>query len=229
MSLYFKLLLLSVVIPLLLSFDKRLQFYKKWKYILPSIFIVAFVYILFDILLTSNGVWGFNQKYLSGITVYNLPLEECLFFLAIPYASLFLHYSVKEYFPNLKLNDLTTRTLALVMGILSLVILLFNLNNQYTLYIFTKLIVVLFFAYFDKRQTLNVFFITFLIILVPFFLVNGILTGSFIDGEIVWYNNDENFGIRIFTIPVEDFAYAFSMILFGLLLTENIEKLSAKK
>jgi lycopene cyclase domain-containing protein len=42
------------------------------------------------------------------------------------------------------------------------------------------------------------------------------LTGSGIEGEVVWYNNQENLGARIFTIPIEDSAYAFSMLLFNL-------------
>ena len=64
-------------------------------------------------------------------------------------------------------------------------------------------------------------FLTFLVILVPFLIVNGILTGTFIEGEVVWYNPEENLGIRIFTIPVEDFGYGFSLILFDLLLSER--------
>jgi lycopene cyclase domain-containing protein len=77
--------------------------------------------------------------------------------------------------------------------------------------------IVLLIAYFDKSKTINAFYFTFLVILIPFVLVNGILTGSFIDGEVVWYNNEENLGIRIFTIPIEDFSYGFSLILFNLL------------
>lgn len=88
--------------------------------------------------------------------------------------------------------------------------------------------VVLMLAYFDKTNTISSFFLTFLIILVPFIIVNGILTGSFIENEVVWYNNDENLGIRFFTIPVEDFAYAFSMILFNLLLIGKLKKYTAK-
>jgi lycopene cyclase domain-containing protein len=54
--------------------------------------------------------------------------------------------------------------------------------------------------------------------LIPFFIVNGILTGSFIEGEVVWYNNNENLGIRILTIPIEDIVYAFNMLYSSLIL-----------
>ena len=84
MSLYFILLTASGAVPLLLSFDKRLQFYKQWKYVFPSILLVALVYIVFDVNFTNRGIWGFNPEYLSGIYLFSLPLEEILFFVVIP-------------------------------------------------------------------------------------------------------------------------------------------------
>ena len=60
--------------------------------------------------------------------------------------------------------------------------------------------------------------------LIPFFLVNGILTGSFIEEQVVWYNNSENLNLRVFTIPIEDTIYAFSLILTNLVLTEYFQK-----
>jgi lycopene cyclase domain-containing protein len=71
---------------------------------------------------------------------------------------------------------------------------------------------------------LNTFFITFLIVLIPFSIVNGILTGSFIEEPVVRYNNLENLGIRLGTIPIEDIGYAFSMLLMSLVLIQKIEK-----
>jgi lycopene cyclase domain-containing protein len=75
----------------------------------------------------------------------------------------------------------------------------------------------------DKNKTLHRFYISYLVILIPFAIVNGILTGSFIDDPVVWYNNAENVGIRFFTIPVEDFGYAFSMLYFSVLLIERFK------
>jgi hypothetical protein len=40
---------------------------------------------------------------------------------------------------------------------------------------------------------------------------------------VVIYNNSENLCIRIGTIPVEDVAYAFSMLLMSLVLIKKIE------
>lgn len=223
MSLYFVLLLASVAVPLVLSFDKRLQFYKKWPFILPAIFIVAAVYIAFDIWLTKLGVWGFNPRYLSGIFIFYLPIEEWLFFVVIAYASLFLHFSIVEYFPQAKLNTTATKWLSVFLVLFSAAMLATNTGQAYTTYIFAKMAVVLLLALFLKSKSISAFYVTFLVILIPFIIVNGILTGSFIEGEVVWYNNNENLGIRLFTIPIEDVAYAFSMLLLNLVVLERIK------
>nr|WP_319269078.1 lycopene cyclase domain-containing protein [uncultured Draconibacterium sp.] len=228
MSLYFILLTASGAVPLLLSFDKRLQFYKQWKYVFPSIFLVALVYILFDVNFTNRGIWGFNPEYLSGSYLFSLPLEEILFFVVIPYASIFLHESIREYFPKLELPKNSNKALIVALIVFSVLIAVFNTDKSYTFYISLKLAVALLLALLLISRIPRSFFITFLVILIPFLIVNGILTGSYIDGEVVWYNNNENLGLRIFTIPVEDFAYAFSMILYNLLLIEQLKKLAGK-
>jgi len=80
----------------------------------------------------------------------------------------------------------------------------------------------------NKNNTLHRFYISYLVILIPFAIVNGILTGSFIDDPVVWYNNAENLGIRFFTIPVEDFGYAFSMLYFSVFLIELLKRKQEK-
>ncbi len=224
MSLYFILLIGSISVPLALSFDKKLHFYTQWKFVFPSIYIIAAFYIICDIYLTKMGVWGFNPRYISEINFMGLPLEEWLFFIIIPYASIFLHEAFILYFPQIKLNSISSKVLSILLILLLLTVVAFNLDKTYTLYIFSLVVVVLLISIFDKTQVISKFYITFLLILIPFFIVNAILTGSFIDDEVVWYNNSENLGIRVFTIPIEDFGYGFSMILFNLLLMAKLQQ-----
>jgi lycopene cyclase domain-containing protein len=230
MSLYAILLICSIAVPLVLSFDKKLQFYKRWNIIMPAIVIVAAIYIAFDIYLTKLGVWGFNPRYHSTILLFNLPIEEWLFFIVIPYASIFLHESFCLYFPSIRLKDNISKLFTIILIVFISIVLVLNFNKIYTVYIFSFLVLSLILSLFDKSRIINRFFVTFLLILIPFLIVNAILTGSFINGEVVWYNNAENLGIRIGTIPVEDFGYAFSLILFNLLLISKfINVLSIRK
>jgi lycopene cyclase domain-containing protein len=225
MSLYFILLVSSVAAPLILSFDKKLQFRRQWKYLFPAIFVVAAVYIFFDVLLTKAGVWGFNPRYHSNILLFNLPIEEWLFFIVIPYASIFLHDAFVLYFPQIKLNNRVSKIITVALMIILVLLVLFNPDKIYTVYIYSTLIVTLVIYLFSKSNIINQFYITFLLILIPFLIVNGVLTGSFIESEVVWYNNEENLEIRFFTIPVEDFAYGFSMIFLSLMFRDKLKTL----
>jgi lycopene cyclase domain-containing protein len=58
--------------------------------------------------------------------------------------------------------------------------------------------------------------------------VNGILTGTGIEEPIIWYNNDENLGIRIGTIPIEDIFYGMLLVLLNISLFEFFQKKSVK-
>jgi len=222
-SLYTILLLGSISIPLVLSFDQKLRFYRQWKYLMPSLLIVALVYIAFDYYLTEQGVWGFNPRYHSGITGLGLPLEEWLFFILIPYASIFLHDSIVLYFNQLKLGPNVTTTVSIILIGLSLTVVLLNPDKIYTVYILTSMAVALLLSWFDKSAIISRFYLTFPVILIPFIIVNGILTGSMIDEPVVWYNNEANLGLRFITIPIEDFAYAFSLIFFNLLIRARLK------
>jgi lycopene cyclase domain-containing protein len=186
---------------------------------------VAAVYIFFDVLMTKAGVWGFNPRYHSTLLIFKLPIEEWLFFIVIPYASIFFHDAFVLYFPQIKLNNRVSKIITVALLIILVLLVLFNLNKIYTVYIYSTLIVTLVIYLLSKSNIINQFYITFLLILIPFLIVNGVLTGSFIESEVVWYNNEENLGIRFFTIPVEDFAYGFSMIFLSLMLRNKLKSL----
>lgn len=227
MSLYTIILLASISIPFLLSFDKKLQFYKQWKYLMPSIILIALFYIVGDIYFTKIEVWGFNREYLSGAFLFKLPIEEWLFFIAIPYASIFLHDVLHVYFPSFKLSNNISRRISIFLFVIALLILLLNLDKAYTVYIMIVFLVVILVSYFDKSNTISRFYCTFLIILIPFVLVNGALTGAFTSDPVVWYDYTENLNLRFITIPIEDFVYAFTMLLLAIMLRNRFKSMQA--
>jgi lycopene cyclase domain-containing protein len=61
---------------------------------------------------------------------------------------------------------------------------------------------------------LNKFYFSYLVLLIPFTIVNGILTGTGLEEPVVWYNDLENMGFRILTIPFEDVFYGMLLITF---------------
>ena len=222
--LYLLLNLGSISIPFLFSFHPKLKFYKYWKSLFLAIAITMFVFIVWDIVFAHIGVWGFNETYLIKLTLLGLPIEEWLFFICIPYACIFTHYALLLYFPklNIKISSVTKISYVLITVLLALSIL--NHGKWYTFINFLYAAVILILVLKTKPKLLQSYYLTFLIMLIPFFIVNGILTGSMIENEVVWYNNAENLNIRLFTIPIEDTVYAFSLILTNLFLMKLFTK-----
>jgi lycopene cyclase domain-containing protein len=204
----------SFFIPFIFSFHPKLLFYREWKYFWPACIPTAVIFILWDNYFTRIGVWGFNREYVTGIEIFNLPVEECLFFICIPYSCMFTYHclnvlSETDYFKNYS----SAVTILVILVCFSLGI--FNVHKLYTSVTLLATSVYLAIIYFLNNKILSRFYFAYLVILIPFFITNGILTGSFIDGEVVWYNNNENLGIRMFTIPVEDSIYALLLLLMN--------------
>ena len=73
MYLYLLLNLGTISIPFLYSFNKKMMFIKQWKSLFLSIMTVALFFIVWDIIFTSKGVWGFNSSYPVSYTHLTLP------------------------------------------------------------------------------------------------------------------------------------------------------------
>jgi lycopene cyclase domain-containing protein len=211
--LYLWLDIASISVPFLFSFHSKLKFYKRWKFFIPATLIMMAFFVPWDIIFTQNAFWGFNETYLSGITLAGLPLEEWLFFICIPYACMFTLYALQYLFPKFSFSTKLTSIVYYSLQTLLIVTLLYSYDRWYTLIDFAYAIVLLGLVFNYNKALLNKFFPTFLILLIPFFIVNGILTGSWIHEEVVWYNDAENLGIRIATVPIEDSVYALGMLL----------------
>jgi len=224
MSLYLVLNIASFIVPFAYSFEKKMHFIRLWKSVFLSIFIVGIFFIFWDVIFTRQGVWGFNPDYHIGLNLAGLPIEEILFFVCIPYASIFTHYAFIYFFENTRLSDKLTKYISIGLLIIAIFVLFYAFPKKYTTVTFSIFILLMAFSLWKNTAILSQFYITFLIILIPFFMVNGILTGSFIENEVVWYNNDENLNIRLFTIPVEDAVYAFNMLYPSLFLIAFFKK-----
>lgn len=208
--------------PFILSFDKKVHFYKNWKHLFPAIFLVGAVYVAWDIWASSAGHWGFNPEFVASLRLGHLPPGEFLFFITVPYACLFIYECVKAYFPNRKLPiprwvffiPVPPLTAAVIWGGI--------LNGQgYTMAV--CLAGILFFLAAGTigfqlfRQSASLLYL--LIALVPFGLANGILTSL----PVVTYGGMEFSGIRIVTIPLEDFLYNITLLGFELLVYHRLK------
>ncbi len=216
--LYLALNLGSIAIPFAFSFEKRARFYKNWPSLFPALIITATFFLIWDFWFTEIGIWHFNPDYVMGVNLVNLPFEEWMFFLFIPYACVFIHESLKYYFPKDPFEK-QGKKIAAVLGVLSLGIGLINNERMYTTvtFILLGLFLLLIVFAFDTKY-LGRFFLTYLVSIIPFAVVNGVLTGM----PILIYNDNENLAFRIGTIPVEDFFYSMLMLLINITIYEHL-------
>jgi lycopene cyclase domain-containing protein len=210
---------LCVIVPLVFSFHPKIKFNLEFKFFFPATAFVALLFIVWDSLFTSWGIWSFNPKFVTGISLFNLPLEEMLFFLCIPFACVFTYHCVKVLF-DIKERKFLVRFLSWMIAVFLLVIAFIHSDRLYTVVTFFALAFLLLLLILKRAQFLQNFFLMYLLILLPFFLSNGLLTGMFTSEPVVIYNDNENLSFRIFTIPFEDLFYGMLLLLMNVGLYE---------
>ncbi len=208
---YLFLMLLSISYPLFRSFENKIKFYKYWKPLALAIIIMMTIFITWDVIFTNLSIWSFNDRYILGYKFLNLPIEEWMFFIFIPYSCIFIH-EVLNYFYPIKNNRLNIHRWNKCFIFLLLIIAGIYWNRMYTLVCFLLTGSFLMLIQQKNAKLIASIYRTFLVSIIPFFIVNGILTGILTDEPIVIYDNLENTMFRITTIPIEDFIYCLFML-----------------
>jgi lycopene cyclase domain-containing protein len=218
---YWLINILTIIFPFLLSFDRKVAFYKHWRQLWPGLLITGLFFIAWDVLFTAKNVWSFSDRYITGVKLLGLPVEEWFFFLAIPYACVFIYDCLLAYFPFRKKADKAWPALWILgIGLLGIGFVFYN--RAYTFSSFTFCGVALLAIYLLRRKIplfrADAFLVMYLISLIPFFVVNGFLTAL----PVVMYNDAENLGIRLYTIPFEDSFYGLLLMLGNVTIMEYL-------
>lgn len=202
-----------ILIPILASFHPSVLHFRNWKAILLAILVPAGIYIAWDVIFTHWGVWGFNQSHVTELTFFGLPLDEVLFFFTIPYACIFTYEWVRRKL-NLDHFNSQARKAILLAAVGLLILGVANLTKMYTSVTAFITSSILFLIYFRGESLYAPYLVANYVIIYtfPFLIVNGLLTGSWISEAVVWYNDNQNLGIRFMTIPVEDFIYGLGLM-----------------
>jgi lycopene cyclase domain-containing protein len=210
---YAGLLAFTISVPLIRSFERRIHYAGKWKFLLPAILITAAVFLIWDAIFTARGIWGFSHDYTVGLYILKMPIEEWLFFIIIPFATVFvfevLDYFIKNFnFPVLSL------VITIVFTISFSVLFILYFDRTYTMVVtgFTVIVLLMQFVVKSYSTYLSMFYLSFIVCLIPFLLVNGILTKL----PVVFYDDTENLAFRVFTIPIEDFIYFLALYLMNM-------------
>lgn len=221
---YSLVLFFSAIICFVASFDRRLRFDRHFGAFIKAAVLVAIPFIAWDVWFTAKGVWWFNTDYTLGIVIAGLPLEEWLFFICIPFSCVFTYYCLDKFYKMEWLSGFNNLIVFVTVIVCSVVGLL-HTDKIYTLITTIVTILTLIYLHFiAKVDWLTKASVVFMILMLGFFPVNGVLTGSFIENPIVNYNPKDFLGIRMFTIPIEDAVYGYSQFLLVLYFFKKLSK-----
>jgi len=217
--------LVVIIGPLILSFEKGVYYFGRWKQAFLAIVIVLIPFIAWDSLVTDRH-WWFNTNYTLDLRLAGLPLEEWLFFISVPFSVLFIWeiFSRKTGNPvNKKLQVVNKFLPVLILAGLffwfqgkeytAVVLIALGLSGLTDLFLKTEI--------FSRPNTY--------IYLSMSTLLNLIFNGYLTSRPVVIYNEVYQLGFRIFTIPIEDLFYGMSLILLNTILFEKFKELWSGK
>jgi lycopene cyclase domain-containing protein len=210
-NLYFYLNLAVLSVPAALSFDKKVYYFRRWAAVLTSAAAVGIPYLVWDFFATARGDWGFSEKYAGVFRVAGLPVGEILFFFAVPFSCIFLFEVAGAYIPDKRsrVYRLPVWAASVAAGAAAMIF----RENAYTTRVFVSVAIFLFAASWTDLLGRLQFWIHMGISMVAFFGVNTVLTAV----PVVVYGPGAVIGVRIITIPLEDFFYNFSLLGFNVL------------
>ncbi|MFT5859133.1 MAG: lycopene cyclase domain-containing protein [Flavobacteriaceae bacterium] len=207
---------------LVLGTYKPVNFMRRWKSAFLAGSIMAIVSSLMSLLLTSSGIIGFNPEFSLGLIVYNLPIEELLFYFSFPLFSIFIYENLKYYFRKTPMRW-TNLIVKLFIPGFCLFIALLEDSGTYTLAVLG--LTTLTFVLWSLYPSLQKIAATYLICLLPYLLTRYLLIGTEINPSSIWHNESHQLSIKIGTLPMEEIADGFALIVASTILYEIIQKL----
>lgn len=219
----FEYLLFNLVIivgPVVSRFSRQIRQISHWRLKLLVSGIVMIPYITWDAIVAGSH-WWFNEAYTLDFRLLGLPIGEWLFFLTVPFGCLL----VWETLPGADSWLVQLKSLRYIRAVLytalPISVWIFSTGRQYTgLVLFCFGLVGLV----DMLLTVNLLlkpktYLYLGIVSVLILVFNGYLTAR----PVVLYGEAYQSGYRILTIPIEDFGYGFTLMLFNTMIYEKLK------
>ncbi len=218
---YLFLLMVYLIIPVVMSWQKKVRFVFQLRYLLPAILFSGAIFGIWNMRFTELGIWSFNPDYLTGLEVMKVPIEEWLSFLIIPLSSVYVYEWLKirlEKFEHANAFLLVS----LVLFTLSAVLAYYYRQSMFTFFTFFLTAIYLGYTVFRNRfkKHYTKFYLAFGITLIPYLFVSAILNTM----PAVVYNTSHIIGAGIVGVPVEKLAYLFLMLLMNITIYEYLNE-----
>ena len=201
-----------IFLPILSKLIYEKTIFPQIKPFALSVSTVALIFIIWDIKVAEKW-WFFNARYILGIKIFKLPIEEVLFFFTVPFSCLVIFLNL-NYFITSKINFNFYYLLIIIFLLFSFYFL--KKKKAYPFFVFLFLSINIFFDYFLKVYLLNQisFFIYLIFITFLTFVFNYYLTSK----KIITYDKSYKTNFLITTIPFEDFVYGINLLYANLIL-----------
>lgn len=216
---YLLILFVMAAVTMFLFVKKTIVFFTELKYMIPAIIFSGAIFILLNIRLLETGIISFNPNYLTGKNILSLPIEEWLFLLLISLFSFSVYILVNVNFANFEKPNLF-----LTISVILLLVFGFEawVSREKLVPFFIFFLLTIYFGYTIFRNRfkmhLSKFYVSFGIAVVPFFLFKGILYSL----PVILYNNEHILGIRLFSVPIEEFGFFFLLMLINITIFEYL-------
>ena len=216
---YLLILFVMAAVTMFLFIKKTIVFFTELKYMIPAIIFSGAIFILLNIRLLETGIISFNYNYLTGKNILSLPIEEWLFLLLISLFSFSVYILV-----NVNLANFEKPNLFLAISVILLLVFGFEawFSREKLVPFFIFFLLTIYFGYtiFRNRFKLHLskFYVSYGIAVVPFFLFKGILYSL----PVILYNNEHILGIRLFSVPIEEFGFFFLLMLINITIFEYL-------
>lgn len=218
----FEYLLFNLVViagPVVSQFSRQIKYVSRWRLKLLVSGIIMIPYVIWDVLVVGSH-WWFNKAYTLDFRLFGLPMEEWLFFITVPFGCLLVWETLPDTRLSTQLRPLRHARQVLYMS-LPVGIWVFSTGKQYTgLVLCCFGLVGLADTLLRTDLLLQPKIYVYLTIVSGLILVfNGYLTAR----PVVLYGEAYQIGYRMWTIPIEDFGYGFTLVLFNTILYEKLK------
>jgi lycopene cyclase domain-containing protein len=146
--------------------------------------------------------------YTTGRKLFGLPVEEVLFFVTVPYSCLFLYEQMVTYLRDTRVEINPRLFIWLALGCFTAALMAYDKGYTCLVLLAAGLLFLSARVWHERFLSSRLFWWWMAICMALFFVFNYVLTAL----PVVVYNPNAILGVRVGTIPLEDFFYNFVLL-----------------
>lgn len=209
--------LFITVVFFVFSFHPGIRFNRFFSSFFKASLLVMIPFLIWDIWFQSLQVWWFNERYLMGIKLFSLPVEEVLFFVCMPFSWIFVYFCLEKFIRigvGARMEQFLIYTLVATFFIWGMV----EYEHIYSCFTFlTASLTLLFLNYSQTEQFIGKATLVYLLILLGVFPIYGAVMAILGSTEpILLYNPEHYLQIKFGMVWIEELVYWYELFLWNL-------------